>query len=74
VMGGRDRVVSVSSRDTLQRALEALAAGDFEQVPVVDDGKLVGVVTRADIVRQLQLREALDLEGAMPRSAAGSAG
>jgi Zn-dependent protease/CBS domain-containing protein len=74
VMGGRDRVVSVSSRDTLQRALEALAAGDFEQVPVVDDGRLVGVVTRADIVRQLQLREALDLEGAMPRSAAGSAG
>jgi Zn-dependent protease/CBS domain-containing protein len=73
VMGGRDRVVAVSSRDTLQKALEALAAGDFEQVPVVDDGTLVGVVTRADIVRQLQLREALDLEGAMPRPAAGSA-
>ena len=73
VMGGRERVVSVSSRDTLQKALEALAAGDFEQVPVVDDGRLVGVVTRADIVRQLQLREALNLEGAMPRPAAGSA-
>jgi CBS domain-containing protein len=73
VMGGRDRVVAVSSRDTLQKALEALAAGDFEQVPVVDDGDLVGVVTRADIVRQLQLREALDFEGAMPRPAAGSA-
>jgi Zn-dependent protease/CBS domain-containing protein len=73
VMGGRERVVSVSSRDTLQKALEALAAGDFEQVPVVDDGRLVGVVTRADIVRQLQLREALGFEGAMPRPAAGSA-
>jgi Zn-dependent protease/CBS domain-containing protein len=73
VMGGRERVVSVSSRDTLQKALEALAAGDFEQVPVVDGGTLVGVVTRADIVRQLQLREALGFEGAMPRPAAGSA-
>ena len=67
VMGGRDGVVSVSSRSTLQRALEALAEGDFEQVPVVDDGTLVGVVTRADIVRQIQLREALDLEGALPK-------
>lgn len=73
VMGGREKVIAVSSRDTLQRALEALAQGDFEQVPVVDEGKLVGVVTRADIVRQLQLREALDFEGAMPRPAAGSA-
>jgi Zn-dependent protease/CBS domain-containing protein len=73
VMGGREKVVSVSSRDTLQKALEALAAGDFEQVPVVDGGNLVGVVTRADIVRQLQLREALGFEGAMPRPAAGSA-
>ncbi len=72
VMGGRERVVSVGSRDTLQRALEALAEGDFEQVPVVDDGTLVGVVTRADIVRQIQLREALDLEGALPKPASGS--
>ena len=73
VMGGRDGVITVRSGDTLQRALEALAKGDFEQVPVVDDGRVVGVVTRADIVRQLQLREAFDFEGAMPRSATGSA-
>jgi len=71
VMGGREAVVSVSSRSTLQRALEALAEGDFEQVPVVDDGTLVGVVSRADIVRQIQLREALDLEGALPRDSGG---
>jgi len=73
VMGGRDGVVSVSSRSTLQGALEALAQGDFEQVPVVDDGTLVGVVTRADIVRQIQLREALDVEGALPGAARGGA-
>ena len=73
VMGGRDGVVSVGPRDSLQRALEALAKGDFEQVPVVEDGKLVGVVTRADIVRQIQLREALDLEGVLPRPAASPA-
>ena len=66
VMGGRDGVVTVRSRSTLQEALEALAKGDYEQVPVVDDGTLVGVLTRADVVRQIQLREALDVEGALP--------
>jgi CBS domain-containing protein len=71
VMGGRDGVVTVSSRSTLQAALEALAKGDYEQVPVVDDGRLVGVVSRADIVRQIQLREALDVEGALPKPARG---
>lgn len=71
VMGGREGIVSVGSRDTLQRVLEALTQGDFEQVPVVDDGTLIGVVTRADIVRQIQLREALDLEGAPPKRASG---
>jgi Zn-dependent protease/CBS domain-containing protein len=71
VMGGRDGVVTVSSRSTLQAALEALAKGDYEQVPVVDDGRLVGVVSRADIVRQIQLREALDVEGALPKAARG---
>jgi len=69
VMGGRDGMVTVRSRSTLQEALEALAKGDFEQVPVVDDGALVGVLTRADVVRQIQLREALDVEGALPRPA-----
>jgi CBS domain-containing protein len=73
VMGGRDGVVSVNSRSTLQQALEALSKGDYEQVPVVDDGRLVGVVSRADIVRQIQLREALDVEGALPRGARGEA-
>jgi Zn-dependent protease len=73
VMGGRDGVRTVSSRSTLQQALEALSHGDYEQVPVVDDGRLIGVVSRADIVRQIQLREALDVEGALPQPARGEA-
>jgi Zn-dependent protease/CBS domain-containing protein len=72
VMGGRQGVVTVASNSTLQKALEALTQGDYEQVPVLEDGKLVGVITRADIVRQIQLREALDLEGALPRRTLGT--
>jgi Zn-dependent protease/CBS domain-containing protein len=63
VMGGADGVVTVDTTDAVSRALERLGEGDFEQLPVVEDGQLVGMLTRADVIRQLQLREALDIEG-----------
>jgi CBS domain-containing protein len=58
-MGGRDGVVSVGPRDSLRHAIDRLAEGDFEQLPVVDRGGLVGVLSRAAVVRQLELRRAL---------------
>ncbi|HXG40658.1 MAG TPA: site-2 protease family protein [Candidatus Limnocylindrales bacterium] len=64
VMGGRDRLVVLRPSDSLKRAFEALGEGDFEQVPVVDEHGLVGMLTRADLVRQIQLREALDVRPA----------
>lgn len=64
VMGGRDGLVSVTTRDSVADAFAALGERDLEQVPVIDDGRLVGVLTRADVMRQLQLREALDIEPA----------
>ena len=62
VMGGRDGVVTVGPDDTLSHAFAALGEKDLEQVPVVKGGRLVGMLTRADVMRQLQLREALDVE------------
>jgi Zn-dependent protease/CBS domain-containing protein len=62
VMGGRDGVTSAAPGTPLVEALEAMLAGDFEQLPVLADGRLVGVLSRADIVRQIQLREALHLQ------------
>ena len=64
VMGGRDGVVTVTPQSTLADALEALGRGDFEQVPVVDDGRVLGLITRADVVRQFQLRAELGLDAA----------
>ncbi len=60
VMGGRDEVATVEPDDSLAEALETLAEGDYEQLPVVDRGRLVGMLTRADVLRQFQLREALE--------------
>jgi Zn-dependent protease/CBS domain-containing protein len=61
VMGGRDGLVTVGPGSSLAAALEALGRGDYEQVPVVDNGRLVGMLTRADVLRQFMLREALGL-------------
>ncbi|CAN5538036.1 site-2 protease family protein [soil metagenome] len=63
VMGGRDGMVTVVPSDTLRKAVDGLGSGDYEQLPVVEDGQLVGMLTRADVMRQIQLREALNLEG-----------
>jgi acetoin utilization protein AcuB len=44
------RPTTVKPRDTLQIAYSAMEAGRFRQVPVVDEGKLVGIVTDRDCV------------------------
>jgi CBS domain-containing protein len=61
VMGGRDGLISVGPGETLSRAVERITERDLEQVPVVEDGRLIGVLTRADVMRQLQLRETLEI-------------
>ena len=62
VMGGRDGLVTVRPTDTLDHAIEALSRGDLEQVPVLDGRELVGMLSRASVMRQLQIRETLDVD------------
>jgi len=62
VMGGRENLASVTPETRLQAAIERLGEGDYDQLPVIHDGQLVGMLTRADVVRELQLREELKLE------------
>jgi Zn-dependent protease/CBS domain-containing protein len=61
VMGGRDGLVTVQANAPVRDAIESLAEHEFEQLPVLDGDRLLGVVSRADVIRQLQLREALDV-------------
>jgi Zn-dependent protease/CBS domain-containing protein len=61
VMGGGEGMVTVDADTPVQRAVELLTEHDFEQLPVLDGSRLVGMLTRADVMRQLQLREALDV-------------
>jgi acetoin utilization protein AcuB len=41
--------VTVSSRDTLAKAKALMDAGRFRRLPVVDDGRLIGIVTERDL-------------------------
>jgi acetoin utilization protein AcuB len=40
---------TVSSHDTLQTAADLMKNGGFRRVPVVDEGKLVGIVSDRDV-------------------------
>jgi Zn-dependent protease/CBS domain-containing protein len=57
------------TRDTgLDRALRLLAEHSLNQLPVVDGGRVVGLLTRADVLRVLRLRQALGVPDLRPRA------
>ncbi|MDL2334514.1 MAG: site-2 protease family protein [Chloroflexota bacterium] len=61
VMSGQEGLLTIAADARVQDAVELLAEHDLEQLPVMDGLHYVGMLTRADVMRQLQLREALDV-------------
>jgi CBS domain-containing protein len=47
------KITSISSTTTIKEAAEILAEKEFHALPVVDDGKLVGIVTTTDLIKYL---------------------
>ena len=50
---------TLRSTDGFPAAMRKLAASGFGRLPVVDYGRLVGMVTRGDIMRNLEIRSDL---------------
>ena len=50
------KIVSVNSETTIKEVGELLSKNEFHALPVVDDGKLVGIVTTTDLIRYLVKR------------------
>lgn len=46
-------VISVPSNATVKEVAQFLAQKEFHALPVVDEGKLVGIVTTTDLIRYL---------------------
>jgi Zn-dependent protease/predicted transcriptional regulator len=55
IMSPIDRLVAVTPEENAADALDKLARRDVRQLPVLQDGGLVGLLRRQDIVRWLQI-------------------
>jgi len=55
VVSGRRQVEDAA------KVLQLLAEHDLNQVPVVEDGKVVGMLNRSDMIRYIQARKELGL-------------
>ena len=53
---------TVSRDDSLNTVLQYLQSQDLNQLPVLQAGTLVGMVTRSDLIRYLQIRQEIDLD------------
>lgn len=58
----RSPLLSVSEHDDLNGALKVLAQNGLNQIPVMGDGHLVGLLSRADVLRFLQTRQELGIK------------
>ena len=48
------KVIAAKSDDTIQKVAELMTKNNVNRVPIVEHGKLVGIVGRADIVKRVQ--------------------
>ncbi|MBM3924823.1 MAG: CBS domain-containing protein [SAR202 cluster bacterium] len=48
-------IAFVSPDDPLEAAMQKMSAGEFHQLPVLENGKPVGMVSRGDVMRVLEL-------------------
>lgn len=58
-MTPRERLYVVSAEDDVTTALEMMAAHDVHQLPVLEGRTFLGFVTRADVLRLIQIRSEL---------------
>lgn len=59
VMLPTSRLTVATPDEPLTQALRDLSADDLNQLPVVEEGRLVGFLTRGNIIRYLRVREEL---------------
>ncbi len=62
VMRLLEQIAVATPEQPLQEVLQEMVARNINQVPVVQDGRLVGLLSRESIVRNLQVRQSLQGE------------
>ena len=61
IMTPVDKIVSIKPEATGDEVLNSLVSHEVNQVPVLDKGRVVGIITRTDLLRLLQLRTDLGI-------------
>ncbi|MBI4787190.1 MAG: site-2 protease family protein, partial [Chloroflexi bacterium] len=59
VMTPADKLTIATPREDASQALSDFASRDIRQIPVVQEGRLVGMLRRADVMRYLQMQTEL---------------
>ena len=57
---------AVSAFDPLERALELMLRGGHPQLPLMEDGRPVGMIWREDVVQVLELASVVGTRGGRP--------
>ncbi|HUX87157.1 MAG TPA: site-2 protease family protein [Chloroflexota bacterium] len=63
VMVSADRLTVAHPDEPLVQALRDLSKDDLNQLPVVQNGELVGMLSRSDVIRYMQIRRELGQRG-----------
>ena len=53
VMTPKDKLFSLSSKDTLQQAMKIFTEKRIRHLPILDDGKLSGIISIGDTVKAM---------------------
>jgi Zn-dependent protease len=69
----RAPIHTVKPEDDLNTAMKLMAQYDLNQIPVLNMGKLVGMLTRADVINYLQLSQELHIKGKHNTNSPGAA-
>jgi CBS domain-containing protein len=62
IMTRSDELRTVSPDEDLRSAMQALAEKNYHQLPVLEDGHLVGILNRGHVLQYLHMRERLGVE------------
>jgi Zn-dependent protease/predicted transcriptional regulator len=69
----REPIHALKPEDDLNAAMKLIAQYDLNQIPVLNQGKLVGMLTRADVINYLQLSQELNIKGKHKTNSSGPA-
>jgi CBS domain-containing protein len=48
-----EKVITISPETTINKAAETMVKNKIKRLPVVENGKLVGIITRGDLIEAM---------------------